>query len=112
MRYGREMAIFFLDTNNEELLSMIQTYLNITSMFYWSLSILFVFRFTLQGLGKQTAPTLSGFAELIMRILCVFTLAKILGFTGICFTGPAAWVGACVPLTIAYYYNIRKLPHE
>jgi len=32
-----------------------------------------------------------------------------LGFAGACASNPLAWIGACIPLAIAYYHTIGKI---
>jgi uncharacterized membrane protein YjdF len=47
--------------------------------------------------------------ELFMRTFAAIFLSEIFGFTGICFASPLAWLGACVPLTIAVILTLKKL---
>ena len=46
------------------------------------LALLFIFRYTLQGLGKSLFPTIAGVAELLMRTLAALVLANIWGYAG------------------------------
>ena len=76
---------------------------------YFILSLLFIYRYTLQGLGQSIVPTIAGIMELIMRALAAIFLVQWFGFTGACWASPMAWLGSCVPLAIAYYLTIRSL---
>ena len=78
-------------------------------MLYWSLSLLFILRYTLQGLGQGVVPTIAGVMELIMRAVGCIILSKYFGFTGICAAYTLAWPGSLLPLAISYIITIRKL---
>lgn len=99
----------FVGDGEKEVVSLAQTYLNINASMYWVLALLFVFRYTLQGLGQSVVPTFAGVMELCMRALAAVILARYLGFAGVSMASPAAWIGSCVPLAIAYYFTRWKL---
>lgn len=84
-------------------------YLSVTGMCYLVLSLLFIFRFTLQGLGQTFAPTLGSVMELGARILAAIYLVGGFGYQGICWSMPLAWLSALVPMAIAYWLTRRKL---
>lgn len=107
--FGGTLASFFIGAEETEVIGYAQTFLSINGMLYWVLALLFIYRFTLQGLGNSSVPTIAGIMELIMRAAGGLFLVNILGFTGAALSNPLAWIGACVPLTFAYYREIRKL---
>ena len=49
---------------------------------------------SLQGLGEMTVPTLSGFAEMLMRMGAALVLPTFIGQSGVFFAEGAAWVCA------------------
>ena len=106
---GHFMISLFVGDNHPKVVSLAQTYLNINGALYFVLALLFIYRFSLQGLGQSLAPTLAGVMELIMRTFAAIVLSKYLGFTGIAMASPLAWIGSCVPLGIAYYITHKKL---
>jgi Na+-driven multidrug efflux pump len=65
--------------------------------------MLFLYRATLEGLGKSFISMLSGFAELLARIAAVLLLTPIAGEWGILLSDPLGWISAVVLLMIAYY---------
>ena len=73
------------------------------------LSLLFIFRFTMQGLGESVVPTIAGAVELIMRILAAVFLVEYWGYLGACLAAPLAWVGACIPLAVAFMIVRKRL---
>ena len=83
-------------------------YLVVLSFFFIPFNALFIFRSTLQGIGKSIYTLIGGILEMIMRVLVAFIMPGLLGFMGVCFAGPAAWVGADIPLIIAYFYEMKK----
>lgn len=106
---GTPLVHVFVSDGTPEVYSQAQVYLNIISGFYLVLGMLFIYRNVLQGIGKGLVPFLAGVIELIMRILIAFTLAAPLGYAGVCLANPAAWLGATIPLLIAYFVIMHKL---
>ena len=76
---------------------------------YIFLALLLVFRSPLQGLGNSLLPTVAGVMELIMRTVAAIILSAYIGFAGISWASPIAWVGAFIPVFIAYFYIIKRL---
>lgn len=106
---GYQLASIFVGAGETEVLSLSQTFLQINGVLYFVLALLFIYRFTLQGLGKGLIPTVAGVMELIMRAFGALILTTHMGFAGACLSNPLAWIGACIPLALAYYYTINKL---
>ncbi len=110
---GRFFVGLFVGSENTEVIDLAMVYLVINGAMYFVLALLFVYRNALQGLGKTFVPTLAGVMELLMRIFVAFTLASTLGFAGACMANPAAWIGATIPLAIAYFtvsHQLKKYP--
>ena len=106
MSFGITMATYaaqnyglFVGADQPEVLDYVQTYLLLNASLYFLLALLFIFRYTLQGLGKSLFPTIAGVAELLMRTLAALVLANIWGYAGVCLSNPIA----CV-------LTIRRLP--
>lgn len=58
----------FIKDAPADVLRMGQQYFWVTVPFYPALILLFIYRYTLQGLGHSLVPTIAGFIELGMRI--------------------------------------------
>jgi Na+-driven multidrug efflux pump len=84
-------------------------YLIIDGINYIILSLLFIYRFTLQGLGQSIVPTIAGIMELVMRGIAAVFLVNAWGYIGACLANPLAWIGSCLPLAVMYYYTRRSL---
>lgn len=106
---GSQLTSIFVGSGETQVLSLSHTYLVISGCFYFVLALLFIYRFTLQGLGKSLMPTVAGVMELIMRAIGALVLTGAFGFAGACASNPLAWIGACVPLAFSYYRTIKKI---
>ena len=84
-------------------------YLIVDGVSYIILSLLFIYRFTLQGLGQSIVPTIAGIMELLMRGAAAVFLVNMWGYIGACLANPLAWIGSCLPLAVMYYYTRRVL---
>ena len=109
---GPYFMTLFVGPEEVEAIRLGQTYFLVNGLTYWILSLLFIFRYTLQGLGQSIVPTVAGVMELIMRATAGIVLVDALGFLGACLGNPMAWLGSCVPLAIAYFMTVRRLPKE
>lgn len=109
---GKPMMHLFLRADQREAIDYGLRYLNIIAAFFLPLGTIFVFRNILQGIGKPFMPMMAGASELVMR--CVFALlfARLASYDGVCLSSPIAWIGAAVPLVIAYIVWYRRLPRE
>jgi Na+-driven multidrug efflux pump len=105
---GRMATGLFLTSPSDDVLNYAQIYLTTIGFFQFALALLFIFRNALQGLGDGMTPLLGGIGEMIARILIVLTLPAILGYQGICFASPMAWIFADVPLMAKYFWMARK----
>ena len=76
--------------------------------FYPFLGAIFVFRNTLQGIGKSAVTTFAGVTELAGRILASRVFVRIWGFAGICSSNPVAWVAAVLFLVTTYIVVMRR----
>ena len=54
-------------------------------------------------------PMMAGIAELVMRTIAAVGLSALVGYTGICFASPIAWIGSTVILISSYYVIMKKL---
>ena len=107
--FGGDIMRLFVGAGHEDVISYGKMYLTVNGVTYWILSLLFIFRYTLQGLGQSVVPTIAGVMELLMRAGAAIFLCGWLGFLGACLANPMAWTGSCIPLAIAYFWTRRQL---
>ncbi|OOC61865.1 MATE family efflux transporter [Paenibacillus ihbetae] len=106
---GPSAVSLFVGQGQEQLLDLSGQYFLANGTTYLLLSLLFIYRFSLQGLGQSFIPTVAGIMELIMRVVAAMFLSALIGFPGACLANPLAWLGALVPLGTAYYWSMKKL---
>ena len=107
--FGSEIIKLFVGEGQEQIVQYGQLFLTVNGLSYWALALLFIFRFTLQGLGQALVPTFAGAVELIMRIVAAIVLVEYWGFLGACLAAPMAWLGAAIPLAVAFFITRKKL---
>ena len=105
---GRNIIGSFLNAPNSFAVGVGQAYLSISIMFYFFLGMIFIFKNTLQSIGKPLYPVISGFLELGIRSFAAIILAKEMGYRGIYYASPLAWVGGSTVVFIGYYLNVYR----
>ncbi len=107
--YGINMIAIFIKDKNIDIINIGQQYLLLSSYFYFALLCIFIIRNAIQGMGKIFVPILSSIIELIARIITVFLLAKKIGYMGVFWSGPIAWICGALVVIIGYFIIIRRL---
>ena len=102
----------FVGVGHEEVVELGAIYFITNGTMYSLLSLLFIYRYTLQGVGKMFTPTVAGIMELCMRAFAAVVLSNLYGYTGATMANPLAWLGSLIPLMIAYYLFKNKFPAE
>ena len=92
-----------------EVIAYGHTFLIVNGSTYVILALLLVYRNVLQGLGQSVIPTIAGAMELVMRAGAAIFRCGTLGFLGACLANPLAWIGAAIPVAIAYFWTERTL---
>jgi putative MATE family efflux protein len=107
--FGPSIMELFVGEGQTQVVEYGQMYLIVNGVSYSVLALLFIFRYTLQGLGQTMVPTVAGLMELVMRALAALVLVDSWGYIGACFANPLAWIGSCLPLAAAYWLTRRHL---
>lgn len=106
---GTPLVRLFVGDGSERVVEMATLMLHINGYTYTALAVLFILRGTLQGLGSTIIPTVTGVVELAMRVGAAVVLGHALGFVGVVWSNPLAWIGAVVILVPAYLRAHRAL---
>ena len=106
---AKPLTRLFSSEITQEILDYSQQYLIWQGAMYIFLTAIYVYRNALQGIGKSTFAMIGGGIEVAMRVLASLLLAKALGYTGICVSNPAAWIGADIFFVISYLAVMRGL---
>lgn len=107
--FGTEMIASFIDNKDQNIIHIGKEYLLISSYFYFFLSCIFITRNTLQGMGNATFPLASSIIELIIRAYSAIYLANIIGYYGVFWAGPIAWIGGALVTLLGYFWIILHL---
>lgn len=107
--FGQSLMTLFVSPTEKNVLELSQIYFTINGSMYWVLAILFIIRYTLQGLGQGIVPTLAGIMELFMRSFAAISLTAALGFTGAAMASPLAWIGSVLILLASYFKSVKRL---
>lgn len=106
---GQYFVALFVSRSETRVFELAQIYFNINGSLYWILAILFILRYTLQGLGQAKIPTIAGIMELVMRSFAAIILTHAFGFIGAAFASPLAWIGSTAVLLTSYFKAMRYL---
>lgn len=107
--FGENISHLFMNGSQTDVLKLVQIYYYFNGSSYFILSILFIVRYTLQGLGNQKAPTIAGIAELLMRVFAGIVLIRLFGFYGAALANPLAWIGSVLVLVSTWRIELKKL---
>ncbi len=110
--FNKQFSGLFLANPSAHVLELAFIYYVINGACYWILSILFVTRSFIQGLGNGFVPTLAGFAELIMRAMVAILGAQFFGYAGVAAASPAAWIGSVSILIPSLWIFMRRMKRE
>lgn len=110
--YGSDIVRVFLGSSNEEIITIARSYLFISTMFYFFLGQIFIFRNALQGMGQTIIPLTASTAELLVRSFSAMYLAVKFSYFGIFYAGPIAWVTASTIVAIGYTSRIGKIARK
>lgn len=105
--FGGHMVRIFVGNENENVVKIAHDYLFISSIFYFFLAQIFVYRNALQGLGRVTIPLIASIGELLMRSFAAIYLAVRISYFGVFYAGPIAWVTASLVLATGYYTTLK-----
>ena len=107
--FSRQLLSLFIGDGGAEIIENARLMLLVNSAFYISLAFVNIVRFLIQGMGFSTLAILAGVFEMVARAIVGIVLVPALGFIGVCFSNPMAWVFADAFLIPAYLYVYRKL---
>ena len=106
--FGGDLVRIFIGAGNEAVVKIAHDYLFRSSIFYFFLAQIFIYRNALQGLGRAVIPMLASIGELLMRAFAAIYLAAKIGYFGVFYAGPIAWIAASLVLAIGYYSSIKS----
>ena len=107
--FGRHLVVpMFVTQPTAEIIWYSDYYLMTVAPFYLLLGVLQIYRSAIQSMGNSWTPFTACIIELIFRITSTTVFAGIIGYVGICFATPFAWIGASALLVPMYWHEILK----
>ena len=114
--FGGQIASLFLDQSEPAITAQVlenaKQFLLVNSALYIPLILIYVYRFTIQGLGFSKAAVFAGVFEMAARCIMGFVIVPMFGFTAVCFSNPAAWIAADIFLIPFYSHIMKKLEKQ
>ena len=107
--FGKGIILMFLDADQIQVMHDARMMLMINAAFYIPLTLIYIYRFSIQGMGYSGLAVIAGVFEMVARVFVGMVLVPMAGFTGVCFANPVAWVMADVFLIPAYRYVYRRI---
>lgn len=98
--------------NGQQPIELAVKFLRISGSMFFTLNFLFIYRSTVQGMGKPFIPMCSGLLEMGMRILVIMLFIHRIGFEATAYAEVVAWIGAFGLNFVAYLTVMRKKQTE
>jgi Na+-driven multidrug efflux pump len=107
--FGGEIPKIFVSSDEQDVIRNAHLFLICNSCFYIPLTIVNVWRFSIQGMGFSAFAILAGVCEMVARALIGFVFVPRFGFPAACFASPLAWIFADAFLIPGFFYCLRRL---
>ena len=107
--WGADIIREFIGSATKDIITIAHQYLLISTFFYIFLSQIFIYR---NGMGEVIFPLAASVAELLMRAFAAVYLAIKFGYIGMFYSGPIAWVSACIVLSFGYFRSIKPIVYK
>lgn len=104
--FSPSLIVLISGSHQTELVNNASAYLRLSTPFYPILGCLFIFRNTLQGLGRKLTPLISSVIELVGKIAFVLFVIPHLGYLGVMLCEPLLWL----PMTTQLFWAYRRHP--
>lgn len=109
---GPYISLLFISGGEASVIGLAQQYIDMGSYFYFILSVLFLFRNSIQGLGYSSVAMFAGVFELVARAIMGFGFVNTLGYDAACIANPVAWIAADIFLIPAYLVIVKKIEEK
>ena len=106
-------AMWFIDAQEEGelglMVSLVSRYVRTATGFGFTLALVNIVRFSIQGMGYSVFAILAGVLEMLARTVMGRVFVPRFGYSAVCLASPAAWVCADLFLIPACVLCIRRL---
>ncbi len=105
---GKQLTYLFIEVDNPVIIEYVDVYLKCVTAFFIPLSIIYLYRNGIQGMGYGLLPMMGGIAELVGRAILAIAGFVSRSYLVICLASPAAWVLAAGLLLWSYYHIMKQ----
>jgi len=110
--FAQPLILLFLPDGAGESLQVGIDSLRVEVLFLIALYMLLMHRAAIQGMGNAVVPMLSGFLELVMRVLSSWMLPMWVGREGLYFVDAVTWMVTAAMLIACYHVIARRKLNE
>ncbi len=103
------LLLLFVSADETALIAEAVLFIKIETFFFFPLAIVNSVRFSIQGMGFSSISVFSGVSEMIARGVFGLLVVPMVGFVGVCFASPFAWLAADCFLIPTFFYVYKKL---
>lgn len=107
--WGTNIVGEFIGTASEHVISVAHQYLLISTIFYFFLGQIFIYRNALQGMGETFFPFMACLFELFARVFAAIYLSVKFGYIGMFYAGPIAWICASSIMFVGYFGSTKYI---
>lgn len=107
--FGKGLIRIFLEEKDDEVLKYAFRFMVANVVFFCLLTLVNCVRFTIQGMGFSGFAIIAGVLEMIARGGAGAALVPLVGFYGVMFASPLAWLFADIFLIPAFYYCKKRI---
>ena len=99
------VRLFISDTDAyiANIIPIAQLFLRIGTFFYIFLGLIWLYNYTLTGMGEVKVPFVSSLCELIAKVGGALLFSFMFGYVGIWFAAPIGWVLGLIPSAVWYH---------
>lgn len=107
--FSGPLCLLFVDAEETGVIEQAVYFIRVNACFYPILSVLFITRNVLQGMGYSFLPMMAGGCELVARIVVAVGFVATMGFDAACYASPMAWAAATTLLVVVYNVKMHGL---
>lgn len=107
--FGIQLSCLFLPPDDEQVLLISYQFLRTIGWFFFVLATLMIVRMSLQGLGFAKRAVITGFLEMLARMIISIFFVPIFGYTAVCFADPIPWIIGAIYVLIMFKICFDKV---
>ena len=106
--FADKMMLLFVDSSETAIIHNAAQLMRICCWFYPVLGLLTILRYSIQGLGRSNLSMWSGVMEMLARSGVSLWLVPAIGYLGVCYGDPVAWIAADLFLIPTFWILKKK----